>query len=168
MQSHISAGLAFFHKCLWLYHAPSFLIILYCPALCVGRWCHCNLHHGAEISVTCAGVQAPIWAGHGGKCLYLCLLSTLILHCINTELCNAGGWVLQRAHSESSHWITHLACDWLAGWKCYCWRQTVVLTVYLMFPHWHSHLQLPAHVGCLLAAQSMWVLVTCTNVSDFW
>lgn len=38
---------------------------------------YCNPHHGAEVSVTCASVQAPLWAGDGGKCLYLHLQSTL-------------------------------------------------------------------------------------------
>lgn len=38
---------------------------------CSGCRCHCNPHHGAEVPVTCAGVQAPLRAGDGGKCLNL-------------------------------------------------------------------------------------------------
>lgn len=47
---------------------------------CSGCRCHRNPHNGAEVPVTRAGVQAPLRAGDGGKCLILLFRSTLCPH----------------------------------------------------------------------------------------
>lgn len=54
-----------------------------------GCWRYCTPHHGAEVPITCAGVQTSLWAGDGGKCTCCRTVHTYIVYVLGGE-CSRG------------------------------------------------------------------------------